>query len=721
MDKGYIKVIGAYVSGIVNPEFKLLGYCDLDEFTIVVEVDKQPIDFDYVPSLDLGYFSVSASLSEEQRRIRVYLVHDGKKELICVRTNTKIKRVKTRIRGIIFAVAKNTKKFLKLAKFICVSIYKGIRLLWRDHHFLVPPSRFKYYYKKLKDKKRFYGRERLTYDMFNVNEYNKWIKENKEKIITDFDFEYNPLISICIPIYNISRELLSECLDSILNQTYQNFEICLVDDCSTNEETRDVLKEYHLKDNRIKVHYRKENGHISRTTNDALQMATGEYVGLMDNDDVLARTALYEVVKALNEDPTIDFIYTDEDKIDFDGRRCEPHFKSDYAPDTFFSSNYFCHFTVLRKSIVDEIGGYRVGYEGAQDYDLFLRFVEVGKNIKHIPKVLYHWRKVAGSTSADISNKGYAVERGRQAVEDALKRRNLDATVSIHPQVPYYIVNYNVRDNPKVSIIIPTRNYADVTRVCLESIYEKTTYKNFEIVLVNNNSDEQDTLDLFEEFKNKYDNFKVVDANYEFNYSKINNDGAKHCEGDYIVLLNNDTEIITPNWLEIMVGYASQDHIGAVGAKLYYPDDTVQHAGVALGVGGIAQHLFVGLDRKDFGPYGRLAVPFNYTAVTAACLMVSRKKFEEVKGLEEELSVTFNDVDFNIRLFKAGYYNINLMNVELYHHESKSRGLDTEGEKYKRFLMEIDFMKSRWGDFLDNDPMYNPNYSLIEPFRLERK
>ena len=412
--------------------------------------------------------------------------------------------------------------------------------------------------------------------------------------------------------------------------------------------------------------------------------------------------------------------------MDMNGLRCDPHFKSDYAPDTLLGSNYICHFEIIRKSLIDSIGGFRVGYEGAQDYDLFLRVLEqtTVEKVYHIPKILYHWRKIEGSTAATIDSKGYAVERGRMAVEDALKRRNINGTVSIHPKVPYYLVSYGYSKEPLVSIIIPTRDYADITENCLKSIFEKTTYQNFEVIIMNNNSEKKETFELFNKYKQKYSNFRVIDANYEFNYSKINNQGVREAKGEYLVLLNNDTEIITPNWLEIMVGYAMQPHIGAVGAKLLYPDNTVQHAGIILGIGGIAQHCFIENPREDVGFYGRLSVPFNYSAVTAACLMISKEKYNEVNGLEETLQVAFNDVDFNLKLIDKGYYNICLNHVELYHHESKSRGDDTidmKSEKYRRFVSEHDYMKDKWGYLLYSDRFYNPNLSLKKAFVLDKK
>ncbi|MCI8575317.1 MAG: glycosyltransferase family 2 protein, partial [Bacilli bacterium] len=551
-------------------------------------------------------------------------------------------------------------------------------------------------------------------------EYNKWLKQN-ETFSEESELSYNPLISLLIPVYNIGRAYLSECIDSLLNQTYQNFEIILVDDCSTKEETKETLKEYEKKDSRIIVKYRKKNGHISATTNDALKLAKGEFVGLVDNDDTLDKHALYEVVKVLNENKKIDMIYSDEDKINLKGERCDPNFKSDFAPDSLLSSNYICHFTVLRKSIMDKIGGFRIGYEGAQDYDLFLRFTEQTNNIYHIPKILYHWRMVEGSTSMVIDNKSYALEKGKLALEDALKRRKIKGTVNISDNCPYYQIEYEVPKNAKVSIIIPTKDHADITENCLKSIYEKTTYTNFEIILVNNNSSEKDLFDLLEKYKKEHDNFQVVDANFEFNYSKINNLAEKKATGDYILLLNNDVEVITPDWLEKMLGYASQKHIGAVGVKLLYPDETVQHGGVVLGLGGVAAHVFLNSPRDALVWGGRLSVPYNYSAVTAACLLIERKKWNEVKGLEEDLKVAFNDVDFNLKLLKKGYYNVFLPTVELYHHESKSRGLDNTTEKYKRFVSEVNYMTEKWEKELMNDRFYNPNYSLLKDYVLDKK
>ncbi len=715
IDIDYINVRDAHVHGIINPTFIMHGNCDLEKYDFEVEVDGVKRDAEFKQDLAFNNYELILSLNKSDKFVKVYLIVNNERQLICIRENTRMKRIKSKIRVILHKLFGNMPRRSRKLKYIIRILFKELKFILKNHTFKGSIKRIKYNLSRLEEEITFYN-------FMKQEDYLEWLEINEKEEREILSFDYNPLISICIPVYNVERKYLSECLDSILNQTYQNFEICLSNDCSTLKETLDTLAEYEKKDNRIKVFHRKENGHISKATNDALSIASGEFIGLMDNDDLLTKNALYECVKVLNENQSLDFIYSDEDKIDLAGKRRDPHFKSDYAPDSILGSNYICHFEIMRKSIVDKIGGFRVGLEGAQDYDIFLRFFEqtTPERIYHIPKILYHWRMIEGSTAAEIDNKGYAIERGRQAVADAMERRGINANVKVHPKVPYYIVEYKYEIEPLISIIIPTKDYPDVTEQCLKSLYEKTTYKNFEVIVMNNNSQKEETFTLFDKYKGLYDNFRVIDANYEFNYSKINNQGVKEANGEYIVLLNNDTEIITQNWLELMVGYAMQPHIGAVGAKLLYPDNTVQHAGVILGIGGIAQHTFIGCGKEDPGFYGRLSVPFNYSAVTAACLMVSKEKFIEAGGLEEYLQVAFNDIDFNLKLLEKGYYNVCLNHVELYHHESKSRGLDTTSEKYKRFVSEHDYMKDKWSNVLFDDKFYNPNFSLKKAFVLDR-
>lgn len=607
---------------------------------------------------------------------------------------------------------------MRKIKNLSITVYRGTKSLWTKYHFLVPPRLWRKYIKLLWAIIR-EGKGSPFWEISNRDGYNAWLVNNeKEEKIEKL--KYQPLISVLIPVYNVGAEYLKECIDSVLAQSYDNFEICIADDASTKKGTLSALKKYEGNP-KVRVKYRKKNGHISKASNDALKMAKGEFIALMDNDDLLAPNAFYEVVKALNKDQKLDFIYSDEDKIDLNGKRCEPHFKPDFSPDTLLSLNYICHLAVLRTSVVRKVGGFTVGLEGAQDHDLFLKITEETDRICHIPKILYHWRMIPGSTAANLDNKDYASDNGRKSIEEALKRRKLNAHVEKDLPSTYYRVVYDLKKEPLVSILIPTRDHAKITGACLKSIFEKTTYKNYEVIIIDNGSVKKETLDLFNKYKKKYKNFKVLAEDIEFNYSRLNNLAAKKAKGDFLVLLNNDTEIISPNWLEMLVGYAMQPHIGAVGPKLLYPDDTLQHAGVILGLGGVASHAYLGSERDDLGLYGRLRVPYNYAAVTGACLCVSKRKFEKVGGLEEDLKVAYNDIDFCLKLLKEGYFNVFLPMVELYHHESKSRGSDFDPDKIKRFDSEQDYMWEKWGDLLKDDRFYNPNFANRMWFVLDRE
>lgn len=592
---------------------------------------------------------------------------------------------------------KKTSSFAKLWYLTKKSFY----FAWHRHHFLIPPKAMIKYIRSF-----FVVLQRGGSNSIVVNEkaYNVWLKEHT-KDIKHKKFKYNPLISVVIPVYNVERKYLEECLNSVLNQTYTNFEICIADDNSPNIDTINTLKEYEQKYKNIKVTYRKKNGMISECTNTALDLCKGEFISLLDNDDILEKDALYYVVEALNNNKKLDLIYTDEDLMNDNHHYFRPHFKPDFSPDTLLGVNYICHFTTIRKSIIDEVGKFRKEYDGAQDYDLFLRITEKTKNIYHIPRILYHWRDIATSTAGYLGNKSYAFLNGQKAVKDALKRRKVEAEVLENKLISTNLVKYK-HNNPLVSIIIPMKDKAKITKRCLDSIYNKTDYKNFEIILVDNGSVEQKTFDMLKEYEKK-DNFKVVRIESEFNYSYLNNEGVKHSKGEYILLLNNDTEVIQSDWLDYMVGYASQEHIGCVGIKLLYPDNKVQHAGVALGYGGVAGHIFVTYSKDDPGLFGRLAMPYNYSAVTAACLLVSRKKFDLVNGLDEKLKVAHNDVDFNLKLLEKGYYNICLSNVTMYHHESKSRGYEDTKEKHERFMKEQAYTKEKWKELIEEDKYFS--------------
>lgn len=593
------------------------------------------------------------------------------------------------------------KKLIGKFQKIFYVLKKGIYFAWNRHHFLIPPKTLVKYIKSA----MIVIKRGATSNLFiNQKAYLKWIDEN-EKDFERKTFKYNPLISIVIPVYNVSEKLLAECLDSILDQTYNNFEICLADDCSTNEETIYTLKKYE-NNPKIKITYRKKNGHISEASNTAINMAKGEFIVLVDNDDTISKDALYYFVEVLNNDKTIDMIYSDEDKLDFKGLRCEPHFKPDYSPDTLMSVNYICHLTMIRKSIIEKIGGFRSDYNGSQDYDLFLRVVEQTNKIFHIEKILYHWRMSATSTAGYLGNKDYTKDKAILALNDSLKRRNIKGKVVPSDRVSAYITHYE-HNNPLVSIIIPIKDKSSLLKTCVDSIYEKTNYKNYEIILIDNNSTEQTTFDLLNKYKIEHDNFKVLRLECEFNYSFINNEGVKRANGEYVVFLNNDTEIIDSNWLDEMVGYGIQDHVGCVGIKLLYKDNKVQHAGVVLGYGGLAGHIYVTADKNDNGLFGRLAIPYDYTAVTAACLLIKKSKFLEVNGFDENLKVALNDVDLNIKLLDKGYYNVMLPNVTMYHYESKSRGYEVTEEKRLRFQKEQEYLKNKWGNKIEKDRFYS--------------
>ncbi|MEK3682347.1 glycosyltransferase family 2 protein [Paenibacillus sp. FSL R10-2736] len=528
------------------------------------------------------------------------------------------------------------------------------------------------------------------------------------------DFKYNPLISVILPVYNVDEVWLRKCIDSVMGQIYTKWELCISDDASPKMHIKNVLKEYEEQDARIKVVYRSTNGHISENSNSALEIATGEFIALLDHDDELASTALFEVVKLLNTYPEADMIYTDEDKIGVNGERHSPYFKPDWSPDLILSNMYTCHLGIYRKEIVDQLGGFRKGYEGSQDYDLVLRFTELTNRIHHLPKILYHWRSIPESTASGSGAKNYTHYAGIRSLEDALKRREIDGKVQEIDGYPnMYRIHYNLSEEPLVSIIIPTKDGSEILDLCLKSIVSKTNYSKYEIIIVDNGSKQEETFAVFRDWELRLNGrLRIITLDIPFNYSKINNVAAQASKGSLILLLNNDIEIISSNWLEEMVGYALRANTGAVGAKLYYPDRTIQHSGVIMGLGGIAGHAFRTCNELDPGYFGMLLTNRNCSVVTAACLMVRKEVFNEVGGLEEDLAVAFNDVDFCLKLIDKGYYNVCLNNVSLYHHESKTRGAEDTTEKKARFMQEIEYMLEKWPELIKADPFYNINLSL---------
>ncbi len=531
------------------------------------------------------------------------------------------------------------------------------------------------------------------------------------------DFTFRPLISVLMPVYNVDVKWLELAILSLKRQWYPYWELCIADDASTKVETVDFLAS--LNDPRIKIVYLKENVNISEASNVALQLSSGDYIALMDNDDELTVDALYEVAQVINQS-NAEFIYSDEDKLELNGRYSDPHFKPDFAPDMFLSQNYLSHLGVVKKCLIDEVGGWTVGLEGAQDYDLYLKVLELTDKIVHIPKVLYHWRKIEGSTAAEFSDKSYAQGAGQKALENAMKRRSIQAEVLAAKHPGTYRIKYAIDKSiddtlPLVSIVIPFKDKPELLDMCIHSILDKSTYQNYEIIGISNNSEKSETFKMMEKLKERDSRVSFYEYNVPFNYSAINNYAIhQYTEGEHILLLNNDIEIISPEWIESMLEFSQREEVGVVGSKLYYPNDTIQHAGVAIGVLTLAGHSFRHLARESPGYMGRESVIQNVSAVTAACLMVKKSIFDTMNGLNEnDLKIAFNDIDFCLRVQEQGYLNVFTPYCEAYHHESVSRGKDDIPEKVARFNSEVAYMLERHIKILKKgDPYYNPNLTL---------
>ena len=527
-------------------------------------------------------------------------------------------------------------------------------------------------------------------------------------------FEYEPKISILVPMFKTPYNFFEELVDCLIEQTYSNWELCLAD--GSPEEDQE-LKPIINKDERIKYKFLNDNKGIAGNTNECIKMATGDFIALFDHDDLLPLFSLYEVVKCINENPDVEFIYSDEDKITtLDEPRFNPHFKPDFSLDFLRANNYICHFSVFKKELMDKLGGERSEYDGAQDFDIIIRMAENTNKIIHIPKVLYHWRVHPNSTSqADTAAKPYAFEAGVKVVQDHIDRMGLKGTAEHGASLGTYRIRYEVIGNPKVSIIIPNKDAKEYLERCINSILEKTTYNNYEIVIVENNSEKEETFEYYKELEK---NDKITVLKYPetgFNYSKIINYGVKNCNGEYVVQLNSDTKIITENWLEDMLGFAQREDVGVVGVKLFYPDNTIQHAGVVLGVDTVAAHLFRGLPRHAHGYFARESTIQDFSAVTAACMMSKKSIYDEVGYMDEDLAVSFNDLDFCLKIRKTGKLVVYNPFVELYHYESKIRGYENTPEKQARFEKEIDKFLTKWKDFYDKgDPYYNKNFSITE-------
>ncbi|MBQ9064639.1 MAG: glycosyltransferase family 2 protein [Blautia sp.] len=522
-------------------------------------------------------------------------------------------------------------------------------------------------------------------------------------------------ISIAVPAYRTPEKFLRQMIGSILSQTYPEWELCIANGSPDDEVMAHVLKEYTSKDSRIRVKELKENLGIAGNSNAALAMAEGEFTGLLDHDDILAPNALFEIARAIAADPECDVVYTDEDKVTTDlSEHFQPHLKPDFNPDLLRSNNYICHFFLARTSLIREVKGFRESFDGAQDYDLILRCTEKARHIIHVPEILYHWRTHRASTADNPASKMYAYEAGRRAISEHLDRCGLSGTVSHTPDYGFYRVKYDVKGTPLVSIIIPNKDEPETLKNCIQSVVSKTTYANYEILIVENNSTGREIFDYYRELSKK-PGIRLFRYRKPFNYSEINNFGEAHARGEYLVFLNNDIEVITPGWIEEMLGVCQREDTGAVGVKLLYPDNTIQHAGIVIGIGGIAGNMFVNMPGNRSGYLHKASIMQDMSAVTAACMMVKKSVFDGIGGFEEKLAVAFNDVDLCLRIRQSGYLVVYDPYVQMYHLESKTRGAEDNEQKVRRFQSEIELFRTRWIDMLKKgDPLYNKNLSLTK-------
>lgn len=528
-------------------------------------------------------------------------------------------------------------------------------------------------------------------------------------------FEYSPLISVAVPAYRTPEKFLAQMIDSLLAQTYGNWELCIANGSPEDSAMKKVLEEYTKKDSRIRVSELTENKGIAGNTNAALEMAQGEFVGLLDHDDLLAPNALYEIVRALDEDRNLDAVYTDEDKVTTElDEHFQPHLKPDFNLDLLRSNNYICHFFVVRRSIVQKVGGFCQEFDGAQDHDFIFRCIETAEKVGHIPEILYHWRTHKASTADNPASKMYAFDAGKRAIEAHLKRTGTEGIVSHTPDLGFFRVKYPVQGQPLVSVIIPNKDEKETLKACIDSIREKTEYPNYEIIIVENNSTTDEIFQYYKELSQD-SRIRLLRWKKEFNYSAINNYGVRHANGEYLLFLNNDVTVITPGWIKELLGVCQRPEVGAAGVKLIYPDNTIQHAGCVIGLGGIAGHMFVDMPANRTGYLHKASILQDMSAVTAACMMMKRTAFEEAGGFTEKLSVAFNDVDLCLKVRKNHKLIVYDPYVQLYHMESKTRGAEDNKEKVRRFQEEIEYMRCQWIDILKKgDPYYNKNLSLTK-------
>ena len=563
--------------------------------------------------------------------------------------------------------------------------------------------------------------------LIKVDRYSEWVRQydsvserKREEMRTYCErLTYRPLISVVLPVYNVPERFLRVVIESVCKQVYPHWELCIADDNSPNQTVRDIISEYASRDSRIKYVFRAANGHIAEATNSAAALAQGDFIAFLDHDDELSEHALLTMVAELNAHPDADLLYSDEDKTTEDGVRHYPHFKSDWNPELLLCQNYVCHFTMVRRSLFEKLGGIRKGFDGAQDWDFVLRVSEVTspQKIRHVPFVLYHWRVIDGSTAKATESKPYVTAAQIKAVTEHLRRiGDTRATVASLPATSMLRVSYPVpAPSPLVSLIVPTRNQVRLLSTCIDGLLEKTSYNNIEVIIVDNGSDEAETLTYLEQIQ-KDPRVSVLRDDEGFNFSRLNNRAVELAKGSILGFVNNDIQVIHAEWLHEMVSNLVRKGVGAVGARLLYPNGTVQHAGVTVGIGGVADHMMRGISGQSIGYFCRAVLPQNVTAVTAACMLVDREAFTVVGGFDEkEFSVAYNDVDLCLKLRKAGHLIVYTPYAELIHHESISRGYEDTPEKKTRFDREFAAMRLKWGESLTRDPYHNPNFTRERP------
>jgi glycosyltransferase involved in cell wall biosynthesis/SAM-dependent methyltransferase len=557
-----------------------------------------------------------------------------------------------------------------------------------------------------------------SHERNGLSDYDRWITLN-EPSPADLNgereksnnFDYRPLVSIAMPVWNTPANYLDQAIRSVLDQTYEKWEFCIVDG-NSNDETKNILSSWAKKDPRIKIKFLDENKGIAMNSNEALSLAQGEFVGFLDHDDILAPFALFEVVRLLQINKDIDVIYSDEDKTDEEGLRAGAFFKPDFSPDYLRGVNYMPHFLIVRKSLGDQINWLREGYDGAQDYDLILRLIEKARGVAHIPKILYHWRVWTASTAGGVQSKPYANESGKKALRGHLERIGLPAHVKDGYAPTIYRAHYHITSTPLISIIIPNHNHATNLERCLDSILQKTTYPNIEIVIIENGSKEQETFKLYEQYKSN-PKLQIMKWEEPFNSSRVNNWATKQANGDVFLFLNNDTKVVNEDWLEQMLQFAIRPDVGAVGAKLYYPDGTIEHGGIIIGIDGLAGYSYRDFPQNDPGYFFQLVLPHNVSAVSATCLMVRRRIFQEANGFDENYVLALGDIDLCLRILKNGYLNVWTPYAELTHYTSKTSKPGVSSKTPKNIQKEIAYFQQTWEKFLKSgDPYYNPNFSL---------